>query len=649
MLKPLLDPERESARFSNMVLAISQRLITPISDEEWREMVELRCLLKQAIEQDRGPGERAAVYWEALVHSHHQYNRALLHRRERLTEPVVAAVMQLLVADLVWCRDLLSSSAAVSVGELVAARELWHWYVDYGADRGFDEARPLALACEVSFKASHDIKMWHLDVLFRWDAAGVQESAAASVAAALREDERLETYTGFFDAAEKYAAAEKHCDWSAVALVAAQLVGQFDPLGLPDAPLSRFFAQSASALRPQEPAPLRLTFAAHLAKGLVARWREQPAGPMDFTARLNQLLALAGDAGTWVSVLYRAPDPAVIGVPGRADLAFVTSCRRHFGADQMDGYCGLVAGIAWVAPDVSEPELRSCLQDLRGNWHQRQSACFRIAENWYVAFLRYRSGYPSVGSIAWLLSEVGDLPAGGHFLEEPCIVQVLVRSGAKLPLADFVAFVRARCEFVLSDEQREQGAQVTYLPHALDVGQLVEVPPDLVRSRDFQALVSLGAEGGSLAAMYVPDYCWQMDPQRRVVPLLVAERLAAITEPGQLDQAAGWARCASFIERGSDAWKAVVKAAIRVARTTTATDARDRLFSAMESTGRAHVVHGVEGFLSEAEKRVSECQSCLVAETDPDVREYWSWSMGEWQDRVRYEREKLDELRDGHG
>lgn len=622
LLEPAMSVERRQTWSEDYTFHIRTSTILP-GHLAWATRETLKCKVQTLLEADATPSGSRAALWPLFAEAHRSANQ----KYSLGPDDVQITMRQEMLDDLTWAHSVLSRRRN-HLEELSAARDLWHWHVQYEQDV---ELRAAAEALEKLYK-SNELAAEFEFLLSRddWKARGDRADAKANQLA----DGGREGVEAFLQRAGTFFSDGQ--DLYQVFNVAL-------PLGRKAAASVGVREFVKAALSETNVSP-RTDFAAIAANGwtserrkadsptaaeLVAELIEGCGSP---TQRINLLVRLYG----------RLPRPKDLGDLSDDEYRLIRSQQQLF----MDAGRGpdFVACVGWgigfdwynlktvvegvldAVPDAQMLEALNTLVD----------ALFWSVGDWATENLPVDLG-------VWMLDQLMRVPdindLGGNL--EWHIGELLKRVG-RAPLTWLPLALGRRGRLEAEHGHGEVRALSLHMPlsrFAATIDETEALTPQAADSVD--KLLDLVSDTGSVG-YYLHGVLREVDPHGRVVPERVARRFAESDDPE-----IRWrlARICGAYTIGSAAWRTIAKPVLASAAAAETLDERRSFYSTLAER-RSNSWTGTPGEVPAIfTAAVSSARKQLETETDHVFRPFWEWRLAVAEATLRDEEERAKEER----
>jgi hypothetical protein len=620
LLEPAMSVERRQTWSEDYTFHIQTSTILPCHPA-WATREALKGKVKALLEDDATPPDSRAALWPIFAKTH----RSVIQCHARGPQSDAQTKMrQEMLEDLTWADAVLSRRTS-HLGELSAARDLWHWHVQFEKDV---ELRTAAEALEYLYE-SNDLAAEFEFLLSRdeWEARGDRAlQKAKELAGGGREgiEAFLERATAFFDNEQE--------------LYQAFNVAGHLGAGADESPGVQEFVRNALADTSVSP---RTDFAAIAANGWVSERRK--ADSPTATTLAAKLVQGCGSPPQRINLLARLygqlPRPKDLGDLSDDEYRFVRSQEQLF-VDSERGPA-FVACVGWgigfdwenlqdiverVLDAVPDDQMFAALETLVDAlfWAVRDRATEEVPDDLGV----------------WLLDQLMRIPdvlmLGGNL--EWHIREVLKRVG-RAPLTWLPRALQRRR---LLEAERGHG-DVRALSHlsrfVMSIDQTAAITPEVQDS--VGKLLAFVSDAGSVG-YYLYGVLRDVDPHGRVVPELVARRFA---ESDDQDERWRLAQIGGAFAIGSAAWRTIAKPVLARAAAADTLEKRRSLYSALTEYG-PRSWSGTRGevpaiFIA----AVDSARQRLEAEAEDVFRPFWEWRLAVAEAELRDQEEHAKEER----
>lgn len=176
LVKPLLSVEQENTLFDGITIRIQRSTITA-NQPEWEIRDSLRTAIKEILSEQKLQPPQAVILWNLLAYAHGEINRATSYSEKfqdisakdlllegdsqkshnpdnqksfvTYSDAHSEEFRNVLIQDLQWVLNFLSTYESINIQELSAARNIWDWHYQFDPD---PELKKIATDCENFFQ-----------------------------------------------------------------------------------------------------------------------------------------------------------------------------------------------------------------------------------------------------------------------------------------------------------------------------------------------------------------------------------------------------------------------------------------------------------------------------------------------------------------
>lgn len=622
LLEPAMSVERWQTWSEDYTFHIQTSTILP-GHPAWATREALKGKVKILLEDDATPPDSRAALWPLFAEAHRSVNQC----HGRGPQDAQTRMRQEMLEDLSWAHSVLSRRTS-HLGEMSAARDLWHWHVQFERDVELLKAAQKLeslyesndLAAEFKFLLSRD----------EWEARGDRARQKANeLAGGGREgiEAFLERARAFFDNEQE--------------LYQAFNVAWHLGAGADESPGVQEFVRNALADAEVSP---RTNFAAIAVNGWVSERRK--TGSPAATTLAAELVQGCGSPRQRINLLVRLygqlPRPKDLGDPSDDEYRFVRSQEQLF-VDAARGP-SFVACVGWgIEFDWKNLKaiLERVLDVVPGDEMFAALDTLVDALLWAVQDRATEELPDDLG--VWMLDQLIRIPdvdkLGGNL--EWHIGEVLKRVGLA-PLTWLPGALERRR---LLEADHGHG-DVQALSHhmrlsrfVMSIDQTAAITPDVEDS--VGKLLEFVSDAGSVG-YYLHGVLRDVDPHGRVVPELVARRFA---ESDDQDMRWRLARIGGAFTIGSAGWRTIAKSVLARAAAAGTPEERSSLYASLTERG-PRSWSGTPGEVPAIfTAAVESARKRLEAEADDVFRPFWKWRLAAAEAELRDQEEHAKEER----
>lgn len=622
LLEPAMSLERRQTWSEDYTFHIQTSTILP-GQPAWATREALKGKVKKLLEEDATPPDSRAALWPLLAEAHRSLNRC----RAQGPQDAQTRMRREVLEDLEWAHPVLSRRTS-HLSELSAARDLWHWHVQFERDV---ELRTAAEALENLYE-SNDLAAEFEFLLSRdeWEARDDRAlQKAKELAGGGREgiEAFLERARAFFDNEQE--------------LYQAFNVAWHLGAGADKSPGVQEFVRKALADTSVSP---RTDFAAIAANGWVSERRktDSPAA----TTLATELVQGCGSPPQRINLLVRLygqlPRPKDLGDPSDDEYRFVRSQEQLF-VDAARGpsfvaCVGWGIGFDWVNLKAI---VERVLDVVPGD--QMFAALNTLVDALFCA-VRDRTTEELPDDLGvWMLDQLLRIPDVDKLTGnlEWHIEEVVKRVG-RAPLTWLPGALERRRLLEVAHghgDVRALSHHMRFSRFVMSIDQTAAITPDVEHSMG--KLLEFVSDAGSVG-YYLHGVLRDVDPHGRVVPELVARRFAESD-----DQEARWrlARIGGAFAIGSAAWRTIASPVLTRAAAAETLEERRSLYTALTEHG-PRSWSGTPGEVPAIfTAAVDSARQHLNAETDGVFRPFWEWRLAAAEAELRDQEEHAREER----
>lgn len=635
LLECLIYPEREYTEWTaQFTLTFTKYILTPKS-RDWDEAVRLRRIAFDALRTSKNAVLRPKI-WRILSESHQEFHRLIMH--ERAQGAVADEYMALLVDDLSTSASLCEQPPILlEVGEIVAARSMWSWYLDYGKS---EKLVNLAKSCEAACTKG---SIWRPQDFFRFDTDEALQPETRRIAAVFRNAVDESKFAEFFSEAKAYLDAarsggEDMADSIRVLALADAVVDVFQPPeNVTRNPLSLFVE---NILQDQQtPNELAWAFAVRLCQRYLLRIKNEHTGT-DVAVKLHELLEMCHDKARFLFGIYSNPHPLNTGALTLGEFDCIFANDLGFKLRQEFILLGVFAPSHW---DVVKNRLLQNCRTLNGQTEELSACVTLFLRMLHLTALRYGQHELSA-QITWILENVLEHGLDGGIFGMYEFKWLREHSNFTLSASELVEMIRGRIQ--LEQSPKVYGSFRT-LPFEFQILEWCKF--DLNREDDakaFEEFCSLALENGFVALHYMPKFMAQIDPSGILVASFVRKYLQRNPSLSG-DELARLAFISSAYADSTDAWAHSARL-ICEAATSLDRQHRERVYMglARKETG---VLSSAPGEVPQYYFDVRDMAARMLSQESGDspLRGYREWALRRAEADLQFEQQRSEEVQNG--
>lgn len=631
----LLQPIRESTEWvEKWTLSFSRKALDPDSTE-WKLAADLRDKVFTILREKSEPAFRASL-WRVLAESHHSFGRAVLHGNVRGS--AVAAYRTVLSSDLEKCKEILQTSPTVSVEEATAAREMWHWYLEYG---GENDPVDLARQCEQIYNAL-PVSQWRLHTFFAFETEENLAPETQRVADAFRRADKPETIHEFFHAAKVYleAARQGHGDladnWRFSDLAKACFDSSIFESNPPSTALRGFVRQILSQPDPRQGDMTAWHFSVQLCRRYLFEIKK--GNVADTLSGLQRLLEMTTAKSRLLWGIYANVHPLTTGTLTPAELDCLQSQESGFSERE---WFSLLGAFCHVDCERVQKLIQAHFEGKPFAPVESRECMGGFICQMALTALRYEQ-HPAPQVIGWIIDLIKNLHLDGVLLGMPDLERLREKVDFRLTMVQFSDLIASR----IALEQRPKPCDdFKIVPYDFAIHSWVNFDANNpMEVEAFHKLCQMALGQSFIALYWLPKYLAQIDSTGCSVANFVTQYLAKKQEiHGRELARLGY--LASAYPDDSKAWMEIARPICEKAQTFSRED-RERVFLglARKETGVMSSAPGPDYYVPRLDTVVRMLAN--EPQTSP-IRPYFEWALRRAEEELRHEEARVEEDNNG--